>query len=294
MTTLITGGAGFIGRRLAARMAAEGRPVRALVRRPDEARALLPAGVEIARGDMTDPASLRAALAGASAVVHLAARKSDESDIAAVNIGGAENLVAACRAAGVTRVINVSSQATRLPVLGEYGRTKAEGDRVLRASGLAVTTLLPSVVYGPGDPGVFGKIARFTAKYPVVPVLGDGRVSYRPVHLDDLCAVIEGFLDRPESAGKDYHVGGAETVTLEDLIDRLAARAGRRPLKIPLPAPLALLLAGLMAPFFKSPPLSRSNVLGGTQQIPDADYLAAFRELGLTPRPFERGLLESL
>ena len=77
---------------------------------------------------MTDLASLKAALTGVDAVVHLAALKSDEKDVVAVNVGGARNLAEACRAAGVKRVINIGSQSSRMARRGDYGNTKAESD----------------------------------------------------------------------------------------------------------------------------------------------------------------------
>lgn len=291
---LVTGATGFIGRRLAALLDSEKFAYRALARDVERARKLLPASAEIVAGDMIDEASLRAALKGAHAVVHMAALKSDEADIVPVNVGGAHNLVAACKAAGVRRVVNISSQATRLAIVGAYGDTKAKADAILAASGLDVTTILPSVVYGPDDPGVFGKLARFVTSFPVVPVMGDGTAAYRPVHVDDLCRAIEGCLNAPATIGKAYHVGGAETITLEGLVDLVAGQRGRSPVKVFLPGWLALLLARAIAPFFYTPPLSRSNVLGGIQSAPDADYLALFRELGIAPRTIEQGMKDSL
>lgn len=292
-TVLITGAAGFIGRRLASRLA-DKHTVRCLVRDAARAKALLPAGVELILGDMTDAASLKAAVAGADAVVHLAARKGDEPDIAAVNVGGAHNLVAACRAAGVRRVINVGSQASRLARRGAYGETKAQSDEIFAGSGLAVSTLLPSLVYGPDDPGAFGKIARVTASAPFVPVIGDGSVRFQPVHVDDVCAVIAGCLAEPRTIGKTYAVGGPRSVTLVELIDLIGAAIGKKPLKVHVPYWAAMAIARVLALFLASPPLSVGNVTGAVQSAPDADYGAVFAELGLEPRSLAEGLKDAL
>ena len=288
-TVLITGAAGFIGRRLAA-LLADQYTVRCLVRDALRAKPLLPHTVEVVPGDMTDAASLKAAVSGVDAVVHLAALKSDEPDIVAVNVGGAHNLVAACKAAGVRRVINVGSQAARLERRGAYGQSKADSDAVFAASGLEVTTLLPSLVYGPDDSGVFSKLARVSAASPIVPVIGDGRTTYRTIHVDDVNAVIVGCLREPMTIGKAYSVGGPETITFDGLVDLLAAAQGRKPLKIHIPGWAALIVARVLAPFFASPPLTVSNVLGGIQSAPDADYDAVFHDLGLKPRPLAQGL----
>lgn len=288
-TILITGATGFIGRRLAV-LLADRCAVRCLVRDAGRAKALLPASVEPVRGDMTDAAALKAAVAGADAVVHLAALKNDEAGIAAVNVGGAHNLVAACRAAGVRRVINVGSQASRLARRGAYGDTKAQSDEIFAASGLDVTTLVPSLVYGPNDPGVFGKLARVTASAPFVPVIGDGSVRFQPVHVDDVCAVIAGCLSRPGTIGKTYAVGGPESVTFVGLIDRIGAALGKKPLRVHLPVWAAMAVARVLSLFLASPPLSVGNVTGAVQSAPDADYGAVFSELGLKPRPLAEGL----
>lgn len=292
-TVLITGATGFIGRRLAS-LLVDRYAVRCLVRDAARAKGLLPAGIELVQGDMTDAASLKAAAAGADAVVHLAARKGDEPDIVAVNVGGAHNLIEACRAAGVRRVINIGSQASRLERRGAYGETKARSDEAFAASGLEVTTLVPSLVYGPNDPGVFGKLARVTVSAPFVPVIGDGSVRFQPVHADDVCAVVAGCLAEPRTIGKTYAVGGPQSVTLAGLIDMIGASLGKKPLKVHLPYWAAMGIARVLGLFLASPPLSVSNVTGAVQSAPDADYAAVFAELGLRPRPLAEGLKDAL
>lgn len=290
---LITGAAGFIGRRLAL-LLADQYTVRCLVRDALRAKPLLPSSVELVPGDMTDAATLKAAVSGVEAVVHLAALKSDEPDIVAVNVGGAHNLVAACKAAGARRVINVSSQAARLERRGAYGQSKADADAVFAASGLEVTTLLPSLVYGPHDSGVFNKLARVITSAPFVPVIGDGRTTYRTVHVDDVCAVIAGCLRETTTIGKTFCVGGPETTTFDGLVDMIGAAQGRRPFKIHIPGWAAMIIARVLAPFFSSPPLSVSNVLGAIQSAPDADYAEVFTHLGLKPRQLAVGLKDAL
>ena len=292
-TILITGATGFIGRRLAALLAGK-YAARCLVRDTVRAKDLLPPAVELLTGDMTDAASLKAAVAGADAVVHLAARKGDEPDIVAVNVGGAHNLIEACRAAGVKRVINVGSQASRLARRGAYGETKARSDEAFASSGLEVTTLVPSLVYGPRDTGVFGKLARVTASAPFVPVIGDGSVRFQPVHVDDVCAVIAGCLAEPRTIGKTYAVGGPESVTLVELVDLIGAALGKKPLKVHLPYWAAMGIARVLGLFLARPPLSVSNVTGAVQSAPEADYAAAFSELGLKPRAPAVGIKDSL
>ena len=282
-TVLVTGATGYIGRRLAS-LLSETYTVRCLVRDVARAQTLLPSTVEFIEGDMTDAGSLNAAAAGAHAVVHLAALKSDERDIVAVNVGGAHALVAACKAAGVRRVVNIGTQAGRIAHLGPYGESKAQSDAIFNASGLEVTTLLPSIVYGPDDTGVYGKLTRMVAALPVVPVIGDGRTAYHPIHVDDVCAIIVGCLREAKTIAKTYSVGGLEAITYDGLIDRIGAGQSKKPLKLHIPGWLAMLIARALALVFDPAPLTRSNVLGAIQSAPETDYALIFTELGLRPR----------
>lgn len=263
---------------------------RVLARDANLARSILGANVDVALGDMADEASIRTAVIGCAAVVHLAARKSDEADILDINVGGAGRLIDACKGAGIKRVVNVGSQAARMERRGLYGESKRRADELFASSGLDYTNILPSVVYGPNDPGVFGKLARVASTSPVVPVIGDGKAKYRPVHVEDLCRGIWGALLSNATIKKTYSVGGPETITLEGLIDLTAERAGRSPLKIHLPGSIAMLIANIGSALFTSPPLSRSNVLGAIQSVPEADWNALFAELSITPRDIQTGL----
>lgn len=288
ITVLVTGATGFIGRVLVRLIHADRCRVRCLVRDERRARALLGPGPELAQGDLRDAESVRRAASGAAAVAHLAALKSDEPDISAVNVQGAAVLVRACREKGISRIVNVSTQATRIRERGAYGRTKAEGDELFRCSGLGVTTLLPSLVYGPDDPGVFGKLARWVAAFPVVPILGGAR--YRPVHVEDLARLIYACLLTPLPAGREYDVGGPDAVTLEELVDRIAACRKTTRLKAPIPAWAALGAAKVLSAFLYKPPLSVSNVLGAIHSAPDGDFSAVWAETGLHPRALDEGL----
>src|SRR6185312_5014886 len=109
---LITGASGFIGGRLAARMASTGRPVRCLARPSSDVSALAALGVPVVLGDLGDPSSLAGAAAGCEQVVHCAALVSDWAtvpEIRAANVTGTRNLLAAAAQAGVGRFVHISS-----------------------------------------------------------------------------------------------------------------------------------------------------------------------------------------
>ncbi|MBI3299984.1 MAG: NAD-dependent epimerase/dehydratase family protein [Elusimicrobia bacterium] len=290
MLILVTGAAGFIGKRLCGLLQERAHKVRALVRDAGK----LPAGTEPALGDLRDPESLLKAVTGTQAVVHLAALKSDESDIYQVNVDGSRALVEACRSAGVTRLVNVSTQATRIGRRGDYGESKARADELIMTAGLRATTLIPSLVYGPDDPGVFGKLAGVVRSMPVVPVFGDGTTFYRPIHVDDFCSITESCLRLDATVGKTYDVGGPAQVSFDGMVDGMAAHWGLKRLKLHVPGWAALALAHGLRPFFYRPPLSVSNMLGALYSAEGGDYEAIVKATGIEPRSFAAGIKELL
>ena len=184
---LLTGGTGFLGHATVRRLLDAGFAVRVLTRGswPFQAHPKL----ERADGDMTDAGSLQRAARGCDAVVHMAARKNDEHDSDAVNVAGTRALCAAAEAAGVARFVYVSTQSARLAKPGTYGRTKREGEDAVRGSTLPWVILRPSLVYGDASEGVAGTIERMSA-LPAIPVFGPGTALYRPIHVEDVAAVI--------------------------------------------------------------------------------------------------------
>jgi len=229
------------------------------------------------------------AVRGVNAVVHLAAAKSDEKDSDDINIGGARRLVEVCRSADCHRIIHISTQSAKIARLGVYGRTKAEADRILRASGLAVTSLLPSVVYGEEPAGVFGTLRKFIEKLPVVPVLGDGRWISAPIYVGDVSNAILACLEQEATVGKQYDLGGPDQIPFDELIDRISAALRLHRLKLHIPFGLSLMAAKIVAALVPNPPITVSNVLGSNQNT-DIDIRPACRDFGFAPLGLAAGL----
>ncbi|MBE2212768.1 MAG: NAD(P)H-binding protein [Opitutaceae bacterium] len=288
---LVTGAAGFIGRRVVSELSRRGWRVRAFIHHADAPDFSACEGVVMLVGDVRDPAAVSAALAGTDAAISLAACKMDEPESEATNVGGARHLVDAARAAGVTRIINVSTQSAKLPRPGVYGRTKRAADEAFAASGLVVTTLRPSLVYGADDPGVFGTVQRFVDRLPVVPVCGDGRWLSAPVHVEDVARVIVDCLETPSTVGNTYDIAGPDLLPFDALIDQIAAHLGRRRPTFHLPLALALPAVRILRTLWPRAPISVSNVLGSTQDTA-IDPAPALRDLAFAPRPLARGLHE--
>ena len=289
-TVLVTGATGFIGSALVPRMVRDGYTPRLLVRRP-----LVPAPaapVEFVVADVSDPAAVRTAAAGATAIIHLAAATSggrlDSRTAYTVNVGSASALVEAVRGSG-TRIIVMSTQHVYLPAPGLYGRTKRMADRIFLESAMPVTILRPSLVYGPGTRGVFVRLAKLVRKLPVIPVIGAGQWRLRPLLLEDLLDVIMETLARPELAGRIYDVGGPDLVTYDDLLSAMCAAMGRRCRTVHLPLGLSFALAWTLERVLPSPPLTTDNVRGARRDA-HCDPRALERDFHVRLTPLAEGL----
>src|SRR5205823_709100 len=205
---------------------------------------------DVIEGDLAEPATLAAAVAGSDAVVHLGAATSsgrlDPAVAYRVNVGGASALIAAARAAGCPRIVVMSTQHVHLPRPGLYGVTKRVADRLFLASGLDVTILRPSLVYGPGARGVFVKLAGLVRRLPVIPVIGPGTWHLRPVFLDDLIDLVVATLARPDLAGRTYDVGGPDLVMYNEFLAAICRALGRRCRRVRLPIGVSFVLASVL------------------------------------------------
>lgn len=185
MSTLaITGGTGFVGKRLIDRALAAGHRVRALTRRPQAPRD----SVEWIAGALGTPEALRALVTDADAVIHVAGvvNAPDKAGFVAGNVTGTQAVVAAAKAAGVPRFVHVSSLSAREPALSTYGWSKAEGEAVVLAAIPGAAIVRPPAIYGPGDMEML-ELFRLATK-GVVPLPPPGRFS--TIHVDDLADLL--------------------------------------------------------------------------------------------------------
>jgi NADH dehydrogenase len=246
-------------------------------------------------GDVTDAEALHAALEKVAAVVHMAAATSvgrlDPAVAYRVNVGAATALVDACRKPGA-RLIVLSTQHVYLPAPGLYGRTKRMADRIFLESGVGVTILRPSLVYGPGTRGVFVRLATLVRKLPVIPVIGPGQWRMRPLFLDDLVDVILSVLARPELAGRTYDVGGPDLVTYDEFLSAICVAIGRRCRTLHLPLGLSFALAWTLERLLPTPPLTTDNVRGAVRDA-HCDPRALERDLRPRLTPLIEGLKRS-
>ncbi len=275
-------------------LASAGHQVACLLRSSSSADTPTGRGIQTVVGDVTDGEAVRRGLEGADAVVHLAGvNMPDLEACRQINVDGVKTIIEACRATGVRRVVANSTVSATREHLGAYGLTKRESEELWQASGLDVSILRFSLVYGQDERSVFGRMVKLVTAFPLVPVVGPGTYEVQPVHVDDVSRAILSCLDRPASAGRAYVLAGREPTTFDQLVDGILSEKGQRKPKLHIPVPVALLMARAMAKVMPNPPLSVDNILGMNQPT-DYDISAAERELGFDPRPLGEGLKEAL
>jgi uncharacterized protein YbjT (DUF2867 family) len=230
MTVLVTGGTGFIGPHVIHALRAREVPVRALVRDPAKAGKLSAWGVELVRGDVTDRAALRTAVAGVDVVVHLVSIITGRpQDFERVMAQGTRDLVAAAQEAGVRRIVLASAlgldEQSKDAV--PYYRAKWEMERAVRESGLEHVIFRPSFMFGKdgGALPTFVRLARFA---PVTPVVGPGTQRLQPIWVEDLAEYFARAVDEPGVANRTFEVGGPDAPTWNEFWAQLKRVLGSR------------------------------------------------------------------
>ncbi|MGH8721672.1 MAG: SDR family NAD(P)-dependent oxidoreductase, partial [Burkholderiales bacterium] len=189
MTTVcVFGGTGFLGRRVARRLASEGATLRVAVRSPDRARSVLGDAaadrVAVLRADVRDPASVSAAVAGADAVVNAVSAYVEKAGVSfeSVHVQGARTVAQAAAAAGVARLVLVSGIGADPESASPYIRARGRGELAARQAFPGATVVRPGAMFGPGD-ALFGALADIVRLFPVVPLIGGGRTRVQPVYV---------------------------------------------------------------------------------------------------------------
>lgn len=261
---LVLGGTGFIGRHVCEKLHRQGWNITVPTRRAiNAARVQHLPRVTVLEADVHDPAQLLGLLNGQDAVVNLVAiLHGSEDDFERVHVELPLSLAEVCAADGVRRVVHVSAMGVSQDGPSRYQRSKARGEEVLRGSGLDLTILRPSIVFGAGD-RFLNLFARMQAVLPVVPLAG-AHARFQPVWVEDVAqAVVACLRDSGlpmSSVGQTFECAGPDVLTLADLV-RLAGRYGSRQRPVlPLPAALARLQARVMEWMPGEPLMSRDNL----------------------------------
>jgi nucleoside-diphosphate-sugar epimerase len=301
---VVTGGSGFMGRHLVRRLRDAGRAVTVL----DVAPAPL-AGVRFVHGSITDPACVAGAMAGAEAVVHLAALVRDfgrARDFERLNLEGTRIVATAARDAGARRFVQMSSVAVfdyrtgfrdadeAHPTGGHefaYGRTKARAEAEVRAlarPGFETVIVRPGLFpYGPGDRTASAPMLAAVERRVPLLIRGGGALLSTS-YVENLVDGVIRCLDRPEAAGETFHLADDGSPTWRELVAAMAAALGVRaprgsvPRWVAAPAATALEAAWHALRLGGTPPLTRYRVRTATSDLHFSNRKAK-RLLGWTP-----------
>jgi NADH dehydrogenase len=288
---LVLGGCGFVGRSVCEHLvdrrgAGDARivvPTRHAMR--GNAIRSLPM-VEVVEADIGEDRVLARLLPGIDAVINLVGiLHGSAAEFDRVHVELPRRLAAACRGAGVGRIVHVSALGVGPAAPSAYLRSKTAGEEALRSSGLEPTFLRPSVIFGEGD-RFLNRLARLGRASPLVLLpAADARMA--PVWVANVAEAIVVALDRREARGRVYELGGPRVHTLRELV-RLAGRwAGHERPIVALPDAIAWPLAALLEWLPGEPPLTRDNL--GTLRVPSvpSGEWPGFEAFGILPSPLE-------
>ena len=229
MKILVTGGTGFVGPKIVHAFRAANHDVRAVARRPEQATQLASWGVDVVQGDVTDRASLEAALDGCTHIVQLVAIiKGRPQEFHEVMTVGTENLIAAAQNAGVSRFVLMSALGTSAESAAAvpYYAAKRAMEQAVAASGLEYTVMRPSFIFGDG--GALPTFLRQVKLAPIVTVIGPGTQRSQPIWVEDVAAYFARAVDDPRAGGKTFELGGPDTVDWNGLYRTIARVLGKR------------------------------------------------------------------
>jgi nucleoside-diphosphate-sugar epimerase len=285
MIVAVTGAGGFIGEATVKEMIRRDLDVVAIVRPGSMHR---PTHGKIVQLDVLNVKELTEVFSGCLAVVHLAAVTSSSRrsvDTFKVNVAGSHAVASAARAAGVEKFIYLGSQAANE---GAYATTKRKAEAAIRMAGIEPILLRPSLVYGPGDRGLFARIVEFVRVLPVVPLIGGGRYPMRPIHVDDVAAAIVGAIGHG-TPGSCYDLSGGSEILFHDLLVAIGEAIGQQPRLVHVPPAPVLALSVLASRLWAGFPLSPDMIRGLTNPVV-LDGRSAECALGFRSRTIEEGL----
>ena len=273
---LVTGATGYLGPFLVQRLLQEGRAVRCLVRPSSDTRALVGRGVEVHQGDLQRIDSVRAAFAGIAEVFHLAHIRFSST-------------VLECLGPRIRRVVMISSLRRFSQVQSASVEAVVQGEAQVLASQAPWVLLRPSMIYGPGDDRNISRLATYLHRRRWLPVCGTGRALQQPVYVEDVVQAVVAAGWAPGVVCKAYALAGPRAFPYYDLVDRVGASVGVRPILIHLPVGLVLVGLRMLKAVGVRLGVEAAQVRR-LQEDKTASIAGAERDLDFVPVGFAEGL----
>ncbi|MFT7465533.1 MAG: nucleoside-diphosphate-sugar epimerase [Pseudohongiellaceae bacterium] len=285
----VTGGAGFLGRKICAAALSAGHEVVAMSRHPERVKGL-PAGVTLVAGELTNQEQLSALFKTAhpDTVIHGAAVVTDDDpQLRPVNVGGTQALITALQAQYQTpRLALISTFAVEDIPPTAYSESKREAEELVKSSGLAHVIMRPSLIYGPGDStNTPALVTRMQDGSHWIPAGGLTRIQ--PVFVEDAAAAVVTAATLSAVSGQVFRLGGPEPVSVRAYREAVRDATGGRAVVRTIPLGLMGLAAQLLATVGKT---GAQQVVRFHRADHAVDIENSRRELGFSPRSLAAGL----
>lgn len=284
MQTLVIGSAGFIGKSLVTRLSQRGIPTRWMV----ASRARVPQlpGVEVIEGDLYRSADLDEAMQGVSHVVPLVSvlREKPHQTFERVHVESTRLIVDAGWKAGVSKIVLTSALSARLNARSRYLSTKAEAERMVKASGIPYVILRPAVIFGQGDEFT-RMLTNLIVSTPVTPVIGAGRNLYQPLYVEDFTNCLLQAVVRDEVVNTTVCLAGSDRLTFDAMLHALTRALGTDRFVIHVPTPAVEWLLPWVSRAVPQLPVTPDQLFLLTQDQA-CDNTAMRERFGVEPRGF--------
>ena len=295
MKIVLAGGTGFLGRHLGRALLDSGHEVTVLSRNPEKVSSIPElGGANATRGDVTEPPSLTGTLNGADAVLGAVQFPNHPVEVPRKGLTydnydrqGTENLLAEAQRAGVEHFAYVSGASANTASDKTWYRAKGFAERAILRSGLKYAIVRPSWAYGPEDRALnrLANIARFS---PLVPRLGIRAQRIQPVSCDDIALTFQRIFEKDDAWNRIYEIGGPEVMTMQEVLETLLDRLGKRRVIVPIPTPLAKLGTAPLV-LLPKPPMTPQGIEFAVQDgVVDTDALK--KVLDVHPISLREGL----
>jgi nucleoside-diphosphate-sugar epimerase len=271
---LVTGAAGYTGRRLVSRLVADGQAVRCLLRSEPQRELFEGMEVEVWVGELAQADSVRGGFENVERIVHLAGMQVASTLIDCIN-------------RPLERVVALSSLRRFSTVTSATVGMVMRGEEQLDGSGLPSTILQSSMIFGPGNDRNISRLAAYLRRRSIMPVFGDGTGLQQPVFVHDVVDVTLSALFG--SSCGTYQIAGPEPISYDLLVDLVGAAVGTHPVKIHLPARICALALQLAEMIGLRLPIDREQVMR-LQEDKSVSIEAAVRDFNFAPLSFEEAL----
>ncbi|HEY2912172.1 MAG TPA: complex I NDUFA9 subunit family protein [Candidatus Angelobacter sp.] len=297
MKIFLTGATGFVGKHMLERLLAEGHAVRAALRSlPGQKARVVSHPQHIERkddfqwvhGDIVEGTGLDEGMQGCDAVIHLVGIivEKGTNTFERVHHLGTRNVVEAAKRTGVKRFVQMSALGVWADGVAPYQTTKWKGEEEVRQSGIPFCILRPSLIFGEGDGFVTQMMATMRSAPLFRPVPGDGTPKFRPIAVEDVTTCFARALTYEDATNQTVDLGGADELTLNEVLAEIARCAGVRKPAVHIPMPLMMAGATVAQKLLKNPPVTVDQ-LHMLQEGSTCDIGPMKRIFGLNPRGFK-------